>query len=149
MDKKQKSEIVDRLLSLNLAETQAINRALKYYLKKFRGRYNAGQVNHYLKRMETVHKCLNGLNDVERKIVEVIMEGYDKGVLKAHPYMMVRSVDIHNGVYRFLTDRVSSEEIELLIGALAMYRATPGIAKKYKKECVELRLKIFGGVVND
>lgn len=151
MDKKQKSEVVDRLLSLNLAETQAINRALKYYLKKFRGRYNTGgQVNHYLKRMETVHKCLNGLNDVERKIIEVMMEGYDKGVLKAHPYTMVRSVDIHNGVYRFLTGQTfRCEEIELLIGALAMYRATPGIAKKYKKECVELRTKVFGGGIID
>jgi hypothetical protein len=99
--------------------------------------------------MATVHKHLNGLNDVERKIIEVIMEGYDKGIIQAHPYTLVRSVDIHNGVYRFLTGRVSSEEIELLIGALAMYRATPGIAKKYKKECVELRAKIFGGVVDD
>jgi hypothetical protein len=149
MDKKQKGEIIDKLLSLDLAETKAMNRALKYYIKKFRGKYNTFQLSVWMKRMETTQKCLNGLTDIERNIVEVIMEGYDKGALKTHPYTLVRSVDIHNGVFRYMAGRITNEEVELLIGALAMYRATPGIARKYKKECIELRTKVFGGVVND
>lgn len=150
MNKQQKDEIADKILALGLKETKAINRALKYYLKKFRGkRSDAFTVYHYMGKLETVQECLNSLNDVERKIIEVLMEGYDKGILVMHPYALLRGVDIHNGVYKFLKGRFTNDEAELLIGALAMYRATPGIAKKYKKECVELRTKIFGGVVND
>ena len=149
MDKKQRDEIADKILALNLTEIKAMNRALKYYLKKFRGRYNAAVINIYIIKRETVQKYLCALTAIERNIIEVIMEGYDKGALTTHPYTLVRSVDIHNSTYKYFKERITDTEMELLIGALAMYRATPGIAQKYKKECVELRSKIFGSVVND
>lgn len=149
MDKKQKDEITNILLGLSLTETKAINRALRYHMKKFRGKHGAPNLQHYMQKLETVQKCLSGLNDIERNIVEVIIHMYDKGAMKAYPYTLIRGVEIHNSAYRFLNVVATQKDLELLIGALAMYRATPGIAKKYKKECVELRTKIFGGVLND
>lgn len=149
MNKQQKGEIADKLLGLDLKEVRALNRALGYYMKKFRGKYNMQHIYTHLKNRERVKKHLSNLNEVERNIIEVVIEGYDKGILETHPWTLISSVPIHNDTYRYFNERFTNSEAELLIGALAMYRATPGIAKKYKKECIELRTKIFGGVIND
>lgn len=149
MDKAQKGVIIDKLLALDFKEVKAINRALRYYTKKFRGKHNVQSVGAYLKEAEYVQRHLNTLNAIERNLVEVIMEGYNKKMISVHPYTLVAGIPKHNASYTFIKERMSKADIELLIGALAMYRATPGIAVKYKRECVDLRSKIFGGVVND
>jgi hypothetical protein len=149
MDKKDR-ELMQTLLGLDAVELQALNRALRYYVSRYRG-HKDGKAYGVLQNMvllENVQRWMVHLNPAEQNIMQVVLEGYDKGALEAPPHMWTTIINIHNRAHERLL-RFDEREIGHLLAALAMYRATPGIAGKYKKECVGLRDKLFGERTHD